>query len=44
MKFGGNILDGWFQNLLSRKKVKLSEHPGELSDGKRVGVGLKVVA
>lgn len=31
MKFGGNILDGWFQDELSREKVKLSGHSGELA-------------
>ena len=31
MKFGGNILDGWFQDELSREKVKLSGRSGELA-------------
>ena len=47
MKFDGNILDDWFQDKLSREKVKLSEHFGELSKlkkGKRVKGRLKVVA
>ena len=34
MKFDGNILDGWFQDELSREKVKLSGHSGELADCK----------
>ena len=47
MKVGGHILEDWFQDELSREKVKLSERSGKLSEcksGKRVGVGLKVVA
>ena len=44
MKFGGNILEDWFQDELSREKVKLSGHSGELAFARRVGVGLKVVA
>ena len=35
MKFGGNILDGWFQDELSREKVKLSGHSGELARNHR---------
>ena len=31
MKFDGNILDGWFQDELSREKVKLSGRSGELA-------------
>lgn len=31
MKFGGNILEDWFQDELSREKVKLSGHSGELA-------------
>ena len=31
MKFDGNILDSWFQDELSREKVKLSGHSGELA-------------
>ena len=34
VKFDGNILDGWFQDKLSREKVKLSGHSGELADCK----------
>lgn len=44
MKFGGNILEDWFQDELSREKVKLSGHSGELAFARRVGVWLKVVA
>ena len=45
MKFDGNILDGWFQDKLSREKVKLSGRSGKLAESaRRVGVGLKVVA
>lgn len=35
MKFDGNILDGWFQDELSREKVELSGHSGELADCKK---------
>ena len=31
MKFDGNILEDWFQDELSREKVKLSGHSGELA-------------
>ena len=34
MKFGRNILEDWFQDELSREKVKLSGHSGELADCK----------
>ena len=34
MKFGGNILEDWFQDELSREKVKLSGHSGELANCK----------
>ena len=45
MKFDGNILDSWFQDKLSREKVKLSGRSGKLAESaRRVGVGLKVVA
>lgn len=39
MKFGGNILENWFQDELSREKVKLSGHSGELANARRVGAG-----
>ena len=39
MKFDGNILDGWFQDELSREKVKLSGHSVELAYCK-TGCGL----
>ena len=31
MKFGGNILEVWFQDKFSREKVKLSERSDKLS-------------
>ena len=34
MKFGRNILEDWFQDELSREKVKLSGHSGELAECK----------
>ena len=37
MKFGRNILDGWFQDELSREKVKLSGHFCKLANCKTSG-------
>lgn len=34
MKFGGNILETWFQDKFSREKRKLSERSGKLANCK----------
>ncbi|MBQ2885046.1 MAG: hypothetical protein IJE43_15000 [Alphaproteobacteria bacterium] len=34
MKFGGNILEVWFQDEFSREKVKLSGRSGKLANCK----------
>ena len=45
MKFDGNILDSWFQDKLSREKVKLSGRSGEFAKKQNeLEWGLKVVA
>ena len=45
MKFDGNILDDWYQDELSREKVKLSGRSGKFAKRQNeLGGGLKVVA
>ena len=45
MKFDGNILEDWFQDKLSREKVKLSGRSGKLAKQQdELEWGLKVVA